>query len=63
LIDADSLAVEDFGLSDNLMMIHALDLYGCPLVTPRQKPDDLWHDLTAFEICVRLAAKQPPARE
>jgi nucleoside 2-deoxyribosyltransferase len=63
LIDADSLAVEDFGLSDNLMMIHALDLYGCPLVTPRQKPDDLWHDLTAFEICVRLAAKQLAARE
>ena len=61
LIDADGLAVEDFGLSDNLMMIHALDLYGCPLVTPRHMPDDIWHDLTAFESCVRLAAKR--ARE
>jgi nucleoside 2-deoxyribosyltransferase len=58
LIDADHLTVEDFGLHDNLMMVHALDLHGCPLVTPRQKPDDIWHDLTAFEMCVRLAAKR-----
>ena len=56
MIDSDGLTVEDFGLNDNLMMIHALDFYGCPLVTPRQKPDDIWHDLTAFEMCVRLAA-------
>src|SRR5262249_29385295 len=48
LIDADGLTVEDFGLSDNLMMVHALDLCGCPLVTPRHRPDDVWHDLTAF---------------
>jgi len=58
LIDSDGLTVEDFGLNDNLMMIHALDLYGCPLVTPQQKPDDIWHDLTAFETCVRLAARR-----
>jgi nucleoside 2-deoxyribosyltransferase len=63
LIDSDGLTVEDFGLDDNLMMIHALDLYGCPLVTPRRRPDDIWHDLTAFETCVRLAAKQLRARE
>ena len=63
LIAADDLMIEDFGLNDNLMMIHALDLYGCPLVTPPQKPDDLWHDLTAFEICVRLAAKRLAERE
>jgi nucleoside 2-deoxyribosyltransferase len=56
LIDAAGLTVEDFGLSDNLMMIHALDLHGCALVTPRQKPADVWHDLTAFETCLRLAA-------
>jgi nucleoside 2-deoxyribosyltransferase len=62
LIDADGLTVEDFGLTDNLMMIHALDLHGCPLVTPRQRPDDIWHDLTAFEMCVRLAAKRFCAR-
>jgi nucleoside 2-deoxyribosyltransferase len=58
LIDAAGLTVEDFGLNDNLMMIHALDLYGCALVTPQQAPADIWHDLTAFEACVRLAAER-----
>ena len=38
LTDARGLTVEDFGLTDNLMMIHALDLHGCALVTPRQRP-------------------------
>jgi nucleoside 2-deoxyribosyltransferase len=58
LADAAGLIVEDFGLSDNLMMIHALELHGCKLVTPRQAPADIWHDLTAFEVCVRMAAKR-----
>jgi nucleoside 2-deoxyribosyltransferase len=57
LVDARGLTVEDFGLSDNLMMIHALDLHGWALVTPLQTPADIWHDLTAFETCVRLAAR------
>jgi nucleoside 2-deoxyribosyltransferase len=56
LVDADGLTVEDFGLPDNLMMIHALALHGAPLVTPRARPADIWHDLTSFEACVRLAA-------
>ena len=56
LIDGDGLTVEDFGLPDNLMMIHTLDLHGCRLVTPRQRPADIWHDLTSFEACVALAA-------
>jgi nucleoside 2-deoxyribosyltransferase len=56
LIDRDGLMVENFGLPDNLMMIHALDLHGRPLVTPRTRPQDLWHDLASFEACVRLAA-------
>jgi nucleoside 2-deoxyribosyltransferase len=56
LVDALGLTVEDFGLADNLMMIHALDLHGCALVRPRQAPADIWHDLAAFETCVRLAA-------
>ena len=56
LVDAQGLTVEDFGLTDNLMMIHALDLHGCTLVTPPQVPAYIWHDLTAFETCVRLAA-------
>jgi nucleoside 2-deoxyribosyltransferase len=56
LIDGDGLTVEDFGLPDNLMMIHALELHGSPLVMPQSRPDDIWHDLTSFEACVRLAA-------
>jgi nucleoside 2-deoxyribosyltransferase len=64
LIDAQGLTVEDFGLTDNLMMIHALDLHGCALVTPRQMPADIWHDLSGFETCVRMAAERfaSPAR-
>lgn len=56
LVDAQGLTVEDFGLADNLMMIHALELHGCPLVTPAEQPIDVWHDLAAFETCVRMAA-------
>ena len=62
LVDADGLTVEDFGLSDNLMMMHALDCHGAPLVTPRQRPADIWRDFTAFESCVRLAAERLRAR-
>ena len=58
LVDADGLTVEDFGHHDNLMMIHALDLYGAPLVLPRERPADIWHDLTAFEVCVGMAARR-----
>jgi nucleoside 2-deoxyribosyltransferase len=63
LIDAQGLTVENFGLADNLMMIHALDLYGCPLIVPRTAAADIWHDLASFEACVRLAAERlaPPA--
>ena len=58
LIDPEGLTVEDFGWPDNLMMIHALDLHGCPLLTPRRLPADIWRDLTSFEACVRLAAER-----
>jgi nucleoside 2-deoxyribosyltransferase len=56
LIDAEKLTVENFRLPDNLMMIHALDLHGCRLVVPKTAPADIWHDLTSFEECVKLAA-------
>jgi nucleoside 2-deoxyribosyltransferase len=56
LVDDDGLTVEDFGLADNLMMIHCLDLHGARLVTPRQRVQDIWNDLAAFEACVALAA-------
>ncbi|WGS22591.1 MULTISPECIES: nucleoside 2-deoxyribosyltransferase [unclassified Bradyrhizobium] len=58
LIDAEGLTVEEFGLPDNLMMIHALDLHGSPLVTPNEAPSDIWRDLASFEACVRLAAER-----
>jgi nucleoside 2-deoxyribosyltransferase len=58
LVDAEGVTVEDFGLPDNLMMIHALELHGAPLVTPRETPDDIWRDLAAFEACVKLAAER-----
>jgi nucleoside 2-deoxyribosyltransferase len=58
LVDAQGLTVEDFGLTDNLMMIHALDQHGCALVTPKHAPADGWHDLDAFETCVRMAAER-----
>jgi hypothetical protein len=44
------------------MMIHTLDLHGARLVTPRQTPRDIWHDLTAFEACVVLAAERAQGR-
>ena len=61
LVDAQGLTVEDFGLSDNLMMVHALDLHGCALVTPPRMPADIWHDLGAFETCVRMVAERHAA--
>jgi nucleoside 2-deoxyribosyltransferase len=56
--DADGLIVEDFGLADNLMLVHALELHGCPLMVPRAPVDDIWRDLACFEACVRLAAER-----
>ena len=50
--------MEDFGLSDNLMMIHALDLHGCPLVMPTIAPADLWHDLS-FIRALRSPRSRP----
>jgi nucleoside 2-deoxyribosyltransferase len=61
LVDPEELIVEDFGWPDNLMMIHALDLHGAPLVTPAARPADIWRDLTCFETCVRLAVDRRTA--
>jgi nucleoside 2-deoxyribosyltransferase len=64
LIDTEGLWVEDFGLADNLMIVHGLDVHGCPLIAPRLPPLDPWHDLTAFEACVHLVAERlaPPPK-
>jgi nucleoside 2-deoxyribosyltransferase len=57
LIDGSGLLVEDFGLIDNLMIVHTLDTHGYPLVTPEIPPADVWGDLTQFEACLRLLAE------
>jgi nucleoside 2-deoxyribosyltransferase len=54
--DANGMLIEDFGLADNLMIVHALEHFGYPLVTPDSVLSDPWRDLTVFEACVRLAA-------
>lgn len=54
LFDDAGLIVEDFGLVDNLMIVHGLDLHGCALVVPDATVTDPWQDLTAFEACLRL---------
>ena len=53
-LDESGLIVEDFGLVDNLMIVHGLDRHGCPIVVPDAVPADPWHDLAAFETCLRL---------
>jgi nucleoside 2-deoxyribosyltransferase len=55
--DADDLEVENFGLMDNLMIIHGLELAGHALVVPRQPVADPLHDLSAFEECVNIAVQ------
>jgi nucleoside 2-deoxyribosyltransferase len=59
-IDDDGNTVEDFGLADNLMIIHGLETFGCPLIVPNDLPKDPLRDLAAFEACVRWLAKTPP---
>jgi nucleoside 2-deoxyribosyltransferase len=54
LFDSAGLAVENFGLIDNLMIVHGLDLHGCPVVIPNAAPADPWHDLAAFKTCLQL---------
>ena len=54
LFDSAGLVVENFGLTDNLMIVHGLDLHGCPVVVPNAAPPDPWYDLAAFETCLRL---------
>jgi len=55
--DAHDLAVENFDLPDNLMIIYGLELAGYPLVLPREPVVDPLHDLSAFEECARIAAR------
>ncbi|MCC7272070.1 MAG: nucleoside 2-deoxyribosyltransferase [Alphaproteobacteria bacterium] len=49
--DADGLAIEDFGLAENLMLAVAADIVGADRPLPLG-------DLTVFEECVRRAAER-----
>lgn len=60
LRDEDELEAEDFGLADNLMIIHGLERSGHALVAPAQPVADPLRDLAAFEACVAIAAGYKP---
>jgi nucleoside 2-deoxyribosyltransferase len=55
-LDCEGHVIENFGLTDNLMIVHALDVFGCPILTPAVEPDDIWRDLTLFEQCAAWLA-------
>ena len=58
--DADGMAVEAFGLVDNLMIDGAIMASGGALVVANVTGAARWSDLGAFEACVaRLAATVP----
>jgi nucleoside 2-deoxyribosyltransferase len=51
--DAEGLEVEEHGLHDNLMIDGGIAASGGTLQTHDTPPSRRWHDLTAFEACVR----------
>ncbi len=58
--DADGMAVEAFGLVDNLMIDGAIHASGGALVVAHVAQSVRWSDLGAFEACIaRLAAVLP----
>jgi nucleoside 2-deoxyribosyltransferase len=57
-LDCENHVIEDFGLTDNLMIVHALEAFGRLALTPDVEPDDIWRDLTLFEKCAAWIAEQ-----
>jgi nucleoside 2-deoxyribosyltransferase len=55
-LDCEGHLIENFGLTDNLMIVHALEAFGCPILTPKAEPEDMWRDLTLFEECAAWLA-------
>jgi nucleoside 2-deoxyribosyltransferase len=55
-LDCEGHVIEDFGLPDNLMIAHALEAFGHPMMAPDVEPEDIWRDLTQFEKCVEWIA-------
>jgi nucleoside 2-deoxyribosyltransferase len=55
-LDREGHVIENFGLTDNLMIVHALEAFGHPMLTPETEPADIWRDLTLFEKCAAWVA-------
>jgi nucleoside 2-deoxyribosyltransferase len=57
-IDRHGMHIEDFDLTDNLMLVCAVRRRGLDIVNRQGE----WSDLSAFRECVRLAAERLPLR-
>ena len=58
--DPQSLAIENFGMADNLMLEGAILEAGFQVVTVAvAAEEDLYRDLTGFEACVKALAEAP----
>jgi len=57
-LDREGHVIENFGLPDNLMIIHALEEFGHPIIVPEAAPADIWRDLTLFEKCAEWITRQ-----
>lgn len=54
----DGLDIEDFGLSDNLMIEGGIAAAGGVFVRASAEAEDIWRDLGVFETCVRAASRR-----
>jgi nucleoside 2-deoxyribosyltransferase len=57
--DAEGLALEEFGLTDNLMIDGGIRAAGGVLLRHAVPEAERWSNLEAFEACVRALAAQP----
>ncbi|MGA0531347.1 nucleoside 2-deoxyribosyltransferase [Hansschlegelia sp. KR7-227] len=58
-LHADGLAIEDFGLADNLMLIEAIRASGGVFLSPAVGSERPIEDLTLFGTCLALVASAP----
>lgn len=61
-LDCEGHVIENFGLTDNLMIVHALEAFGHSILAPGVAPADVWRDLTLFEKCAELIAAHKHGR-
>ncbi len=59
--ESHAASIEDFGLTENLMIAVAIRDHGGEFVTHAAAPDRLLSDLTAFRRCLELARALPPS--